>query len=590
MNYQVRSGLLLLLTITLFQSCSKIIEGDLIITNVNIIDVKTGGTNPNMDVVIDKEIITAILPHKNNTKYQSEKIIDGSDKYLIPGLWDMHTHTWWGYKDFFPLLLANGITGIREMFGDTETVKKIRMETASDRIAGPIIVSAGDIIDGYPPTHDGCDIAKTPEEGREIVKKQKAEGADFIKVYDNLDRAVYFAIATECEIQGMALAGHIPHKIRLDEALNAKHACIEHFYGILEYCTDTKGLFQIDSLRNKRYNYIAHYERTDFINQTYNQDKEKEVIALLSKNEAWICPTLTVHKGFLRQYDYFYEDGRIDYMPEYAMNGWKWTTESDSILSEEDARMFNADQTNYDLMLSLIKPLHDSGVRFLAGSDYANPYTYPGFSLHEEMELLVEEAGLSPFSVLQTATINPAIFLKKENEMGSVEIGKLASLVLLHKNPLEDIKNTTTINAVILKGKYLEGEILQDEIEKIAVQNRLPKIRTVLSKIISEEGIAKAIIEYHKLKKEKVESYNFNEDQLNTLAYELLGAGKIKEAIQLYELNVQEFPDYANGYDSLGDGYLAAKDTINAIRVYAASVDKGNNLSKSKLMALKKQK
>ena len=588
MENQVRYILLLLLSVTFLESCSKIIEGDLIITNVNIIDVKTGDINPNMDVVIEEDIITSIIPHKNNTEYKSEYIIEGSDKYLIPGLWDMHTHTWWGYKDFFPLLLANGITGIREMFGDMETVKKIRIEIASDSIAGPIIISAGDIIDGHPPTHEGCDIAKTPEEGREIVKKQKADGADFIKVYDNLKREVYFAIADECEKQNMVLAGHIPHKISLEEALNANHASIEHFYGILEYCTDTKRLFQMDSLRNKRYNYVEHYNRTDFINKTYDKKKEKGVIALLSNNNAWVCPTFTVHKGFLRQYDYYYEDARIDYMPEYAMSGWRWITESDSILSEENSLMFNADKTNYELMLSLIQPLQESGVNFLAGSDYANPYTYPGFSLHEEMEIMVEEAGMSTFSVLQTATINPAIFLKKENEMGSVEVGKLANLVLLNKNPLEDIKNTKTVDAVILKGKYLNGNKLQAEIEKIAEHNRLPKIRNVLSEIISKEGINKAIVEYHKLKNEKIEFYNFNEDQLNTLGYELQRAGKIKEAIQLFELNVKEFPDYANGYDSLGDGYLADNDTINAIRAYATSVDKGNNISQAKLKSINK--
>ncbi len=572
-----------------FFSCSKTVEGDLIITNVKIIDVNTGDIESNMDVVIDAEKITSIIQHEDNSNYKAETVIDGTEKFLIPGLWDMHTHTWWGYEDFLPLLLANGITGVREMFGDMETVKKIRNEITLDNIDGPIIISAGDIVDGDPSSMKSCVVAKTSEEGREIVRKQKENGVDFIKVYNSLNREVYFAIADECKKLNMVLAGHIPHKITLEEALNANHASIEHFYGILEYCSDTKGLFLIDSLRKTRYNYKELYKRTDFVNKTYNKSKEKEVIALLSKNNAWVCPTFTVHKGFIRQYDYYYKDDRVDYMPDYAMNGWKWLKESDSILSDDDSRMLNIDKTNYQLMLSLIKPLQDSGVNFLAGSDYANPYTYPGFSLHEELQIMVEEAELTPFQALQTATINPAIFLKKDKEIGSVEIGKLASLVLLNKNPLEDIKNTTTIDAVIVKGKYLEGNKLRAKIEKIAAINRMPKIREVISKIISEEGLDVALIEYQRLKKERFNDYNFNEDQLNTLAYELMQTGRTNDAIPLLEFNVKVFPEYGNGYDSLGDAYVANNDTINAIKAYETAVAKGFNISKSKIEAITKE-
>lgn len=577
-----------LITFQLFFSCSKPIEADLVISNVNIIDVKTGDINSNMDVIIDGETITSIIHHKNKTNYQAENIVDGSNKFLIPGLWDMHTHTWWGYKDFFPLLLANGITGVREMFGDMETVKKIRAEIASDIIDGPIIVSSGNIIDGNPPSMSSSDVADTPKKGREIVRQQKEAGANFIKVYNSLKRDVYFAIADECKKQNIVLTGHIPHKITLKEALSVNHASIEHFYGILDYSSDTKGLFEIDSLRTSRFNYLEHYKRIDYINKTYDKSKEKEVIALLSKNDVWICPTFTVHKGFIRQYDYYYTDNRVDYMPDYAMNGWKWITASDSILSKDNTRMLNIDRTWYNSMLSLIKPLQTNGAKFLAGSDYANPYTYPGFSLHEELEIFVNEAGLTTLEALQTATLNPAIYMKKENEFGVIETGKLASLVLLNKNPLEDINNTTTINAVILKGKYLKGQTLKDNIEEIAIQNRKPKIKDVLFKFIEEQNIETAISEYHKLLKEKPNYYNFNVGQLNALGYQLLGIKKLKEAIVVFKLNTEMFPEDANSFDSLGDAYVAARDTLNAIKAYETSVTKGSNVSQPKIEALKK--
>jgi len=570
-------------------SCSKTFEGDLIITNVNIIDVKTGEINYTKSVVIRGDSIANIIDHNGNTNYEAEQVVDASEKYLIPGLWDMHTHTWWGYEDFFPLLIANGVTGVREMFGDFETVKKIREELKSGAIIGPEIYSSGPIVDGDPPIWSSSDIADTPEKGREIVRQQKAGEADFIKVYFLLKKDVYLAIADECEKQNIPLTGHIPFKVSLEEAIASNHLSIEHFYGILEYAGDTEGLAKIDSLRKTRFNFEEYYKRFDHITTTYDKAKENALIELLSNSDSWICPTFTVHKGFHRQYDYYYTDDRIDYMPDYAMNGWKWITESDSILSEDNARMLTIDTTWYNKILSLVKPLHEKGAKFLAGTDYANPYTYPGFGLHEELEIFVNEAKLTPLQALQTATINPALFMKKESEFGTVETGKLASLVLLNKNPLDDIKNTSAINAVILKGKYLEGNALRDDIEKIATLNRLPKIRDVLSKIIADEGVDAAIGKYKNLKKEQPEAYNFNKEQLNTLAYELLGEGKTKEAIQLFELNVKEFPDYANGFDSLGDGYVAAKDTINAIKAYEISVEMGNNVSQPKLEALKKK-
>jgi len=576
-----------LISFQLFFSCSKPIEADLVITNVNIIDVKTGDVHSNMDVIIDGETITSIFEHKNNSNYKSANVIDGTDKFLIPGLWDMHTHTWWGYKDFFPLLLANGVTGIREMFGDLDTIKKIRLEIASGDIIGPMIFSAGDIIDGDPPSISSSDVAKTPEEGRELVRKQKAEGADFIKVYNSLERDVYFAIADECKKQNIMLAGHIPHKITLTEALSVNHSSIEHFFGILDYSSDTKGLFQIDSLRTKRFNYLEHYKRTDYLNKTYNKSKENEVIALLSKSDIWICPTFTVHKGFIRQYDYYYSDDRIDYMPDYAMNDWKWITASDSILSKDNARMLNIDKTWYNLMISLIKPLQTSGAKFLAGSDYANPYTYPGFSLHEELEIFVEEAGLTNLEALQTATINPAIFMGKESEFGTIENGKLANLVLLDKNPLDNINNTRSINSVLISGQYFEGQKLRDNIEEIAKLNRLPKINDVLFKIIQQQDIESAISEYHNLKETQPEAYNFSVSQLNGLGYQLLGIQKIQEAIAIFKLNTDMFPEDGNAYDSLGDAYLANNDTINAIKAYETAVKKGFNVSKPKLESLK---
>jgi tetratricopeptide (TPR) repeat protein len=593
MKKQIIYWVVLILAVPIIQSCSTTLDGDLIITKVNVINVRTGDITTNMDVVITGDSISSIIAHKNNTNYKAKQVIDGAEKYLIPGLWDMHTHTWRAYKDFFPLLIANGVTGVREMFGDLETVKYIRAEIKNGEIIGLVIISSGNIIDGNPPLWSSSDVADSAQKGREIVREQKEKGADFIKVYSFLERDTYFAIADECNKLGIPFSGHIPFKISLEEALNSGIGSMEHFFGILNHSSNIhsslisamKGEGNKDTLFDKR-GYKTFISRMEFEYSTFDENLSKGMIDLLVKNNAWICPTMVQTKGFINWSSPNFEiDDRIYFMPEFAISGWK--TEQDSVLSENDLLNYKIGKEWYKLTLSLTKQMFDDGVNFLAGSDYPNPYTYPGFSLHEELQLFVDEAKLSPLQALQTATINPAIYLKKENEFGTVETGKLANLVMLNKNPLEDIKNTTSINAVIVSGQYLDGNTLREGLEKIATKNKLPKIKEELLSIINEKGIDVAITEYHKLKSEQPDAYNFDEEQLNSLGYELLEMKKIKEAIKILELNVQEFPEYANGFDSLGDAYLATEEKLKAIEAWEKAISLGSIATESKLEALK---
>ena len=582
-----KSIILLYCLICLF-SCSKTIEGDLIITNVNIIDVKTGTINLNMDLIVKGEEITSIIQHENNVNYIAKKVIDGDEKYIIPGLWDMHTHTWWAYEEFFPLLIANGVTGIREMFTDLRAIKEIKTEIETGKIIGPKIYNSGPIVDGNSPTWDGSDVADSPEKGREIVRQQKASGADFIKVYFSLEKDVYLAIIDEAKKQNLRVSGHLPAKVSLEEAINAGHKSFEHFFGVLDNCSDVQGLLQIDNARDSKFDGNFFYKRLEHIISTYNPKKLNSTINLLSENKSWMCPTLTVNKGVIRNHDPNYTDNeRISYMPEFALNGWN--IEKDSIVSEVSKKRYALETEFYNKMIPILKLLQDKSVNFLAGTDYPNAYTYPGFSLHEELQIFVEEAGFSPLEALQTATLNPAIFMEKESEFGTVEMGKLANLVLLNKNPLVDIKNTTTIEAVILSGQYLNGNELRANIEEIARKNKLPKIWERLISVINSDGIASAISIYKKLKTEQPDAYNFDVEQLNTLGYELLETNKIKDAIKIFELNVEEFPDYANGYDSLGDGYLANNDEEKTIEVWEKAVELGSSGTKQRLENLIKE-
>lgn len=575
------------LALCLLLNCSKTLEGDLIITNVNIIDVKTGNIESAMDIVINADTIASILIHKGNTKYHSENIINATDKYLIPGLWDMHAHSWWAYENFFPLLIANGVTGIREMLGDFETLKRIREEIKDGKIIGPMIVSCGPIVDGNPPSWDGSDIADTPEKGREIVRNQKENGAEFIKVYFSLENDIYKAIADESKKLNIPIGGHIPSKVSLIEALKANHHGIEHYWGVLDNCADKQKLEQMDAAKVGRYSAQYAYDRMNMVLTTLDSTKIDSTIQLLGKHKAWITPTFMAHLGALRENDNNYKiDKHVDYLPNYIYEGWK--IEKDSILSETTKTRIKIDSTFLKHVTTITKPLLEQGAQFLAGTDIPVSYTYPGFSLHEELSYFVTEAGFTPLEALQTATINPAIFLKKEDKLGTVQPGKLANLLLLEKNPIDDINNTRSIHSVIVSGKYLEGEKLRDDIEAIATKNRLPKIYEVLQPIITEQGVEKAIVQYHQLKKEQPNAYNYDEEQLNTLGYELMESGKTHEAVKILELNIEVYPDYINGYDSLGDGYLSNGEKEKALDIWEKAVAKGSYSTRPKLEQLKK--
>lgn len=429
------------------------IKADLMIKNINVIDVKTGKIKHSVDVVIRKDKIYRIVKSKKSNKDEALQIIDGTGKFLIPGLWDMHTHAGALYKHFFPLFIANGVTGIREMWGNPAEIKKIRDEINRGIIDGPMIITSGTIIDGNPPTAGSMNIAETPEQGREIVRKQKKDGAEFIKVYFNLKKDVYLAIADEAKKLNLPLVGHLPNRVPLDEAIKAGHKSFEHFYNILEFYSDQKGLNQIEENREGRFAGDNFYVRLDYGYKTFDPAKSKDAIKLLKNKNVWICPTYTVHKGFMRDYDPSYtDDKRMAFMPEKTVT-W-WMTNKKKPLTELQIQHWNSDKLWYARVLAESKKYKENGVKFLAGTDVANYFVYPGFSIHEELEIFVNEAGFSPLEALQTATINPAEFLNIDNQLGTVEKGKLANLVILNKNPMENISNTKTIAGIVLTGKY----------------------------------------------------------------------------------------------------------------------------------------
>ena len=436
----------------------------LAITHVTVIDVAAKDTKRvlkrDQTVVITGNRIAAFGETKRVKLPAGAQVIDATGKFLIPGLWDMHVHTlskdMW--ETFFPLFIANGVTGVRDMGTSTplEQVKQIRREIADGARIGPRIVAAGRIVDGpkpiIPPVSTGV---ANEAEARQIVRLLKQQGADFIKVYSLLPREAYFAVADEAKKQGLSFAGHVPLSVTAAEASRAGQKSMEHMFSVLEGCAVNEDELRQQAMRSAPAGLLrSQAESTD----TFDPKKAAQLYSLLAKNHTWQVPTLAVrHSAAYYDEGIFANDPRLKFVYFSLRERWKPAPASPfSRLTKEDygklKRLFPAE-------LKVIGEMRRAGVLFLAGTDTPNPYVFPGFSLHDELGWFVK-AGLSPLQALQTATLNPATYLGMTGSLGTIEKGNLADLVLLDANPLEDIGNTKRISAVVANGRLFDRKAL----------------------------------------------------------------------------------------------------------------------------------
>jgi imidazolonepropionase-like amidohydrolase len=442
----------------------------LVFTHVTVLDVAGGTALPDRTVVITGDRITELGPSQSVRAPEGAQVIDATGKFLIPGLWDMHVH--WLHKDYLPLFIANGVTGIRLMWG-TPFHHQWRREIEQGALRGPRMSIASSIVDGQPPIWPGSTAVKDAAEARQAVIRAKQEGAEFIKVYSRLSREAYFAIADEAKKQGLPFAGHVPAAVTVAEASDAGQHSIEHFTNVLEASSA-----QEEELRRKSAEALSNLpEGQKFPSRailrslfrltldTFSPEKANALAARFARNHTWQCPTLTVLRNMAFIQDpAIHNDPRVKYMPPGIAAGWD--PRGDFRLQDRTPDDYELSREMYRKQKELIVPMRRAGVEFLAGTDVLNPYCFPGFSLHDELALLVE-SGLSPMEALQTATLNPARFLGKEKDLGTVEKGKIADLVLLDASPLADINNTRKIDAVVTGGKLLGKAELQKMLAEI---------------------------------------------------------------------------------------------------------------------------
>ena len=448
----------------------------LALTHVTVIAPSETSPHADTTVLIAKDKIVEVGPSAKLKVPSGIPVLDGSGKFLIPGLWDMHVHTDNAARDF-PMFVANGVLGVRNMAGIAKDVFRWREETASGKIVGPQIVAAGPLIDGPEPAHPEHAIpVRNAAEGRQAVQSLKALGSDFVKVYDGVPRDAYFAIAEESKKVGLPFVGHIPGSVRVAEASNAGQHSLEHGAYLAGGSTyEDEAIKQETSSpdvreeakRTGNFSLIPEdiAKKGNALLDHLSHERLAQIYKTFVKNGTYLTPTLAVKHARLYVDDISKRpDARNRYMTKSELEAWK--PENDMFSKYRTPRYIAYQMREYEETLKGIKLAQQLGVQLLAGTDVVAPYTYPGFSLHDELGLLVE-AGLTPLQSLQTATVNPAQFLGIK-DMGTIAPGTKANLVLLDANPVEDIANTKRISAVIMRGTLYRRNQLDELLNQSA--------------------------------------------------------------------------------------------------------------------------
>lgn len=447
MRLRALGGILLALLI----AGNSTAQSTIAFTNVAVVDVEKGALRLDQTVVIEGSRISAAGDAQRIHPPRGVRIIDGQGKFLMPGLWDMHVHAM-PLPHIPELFIANGVTGIRDMYDDPPRIRDLRKAIQEHRRIGPRVITSGKIVNGALVKNRNpapLMIVHTPEEARRAVRQQIKDGVDFIKIYDGLSRSAFYAIADECKRDGIPFVGHTPASVTTAEAAAAGQRSIEHLSGVLLDCSSHPTL--IRWLPDLSRLHDTQQRTLDWFDPVH----AGALFATFVRYGTWQCPTLSIFKGIVFDDDPSLADTRSDpnlgflNLPPLSRTGKPSQLEQDRAIEKQ--------------AMAVTAMMFRAGVRLLAGTDrglaWGDPFFVAGFALHDEIELMVS-AGLPVSAVLRIATLAPAQFFGRENELGSVSDGKLADLVLLDADPLQSISNTRLIRAVVADGRLYDRTAL----------------------------------------------------------------------------------------------------------------------------------
>ena len=480
----------------LLSACALTNPPTVAIRNVIVVDVINGSLRPAHTVLVAGKRIVAVGPAGEVRIPDGADVIDATGGYLIPGLWDMHVHSVenvavdMGERSVaaadwhFPLFLAHGVTGVRNMNDGTgdvtlELTTSVRHKLAEGDLRGPPrFLSAGPSIDGDPPLGSNPVVVRTAAEARAAVEQLVSNGADLVKVYENLSREAYFAIVDEARRRGIPVDGHVPFRITPEEAANAGQRTVEHPDALAAGCSSAAEaerkrfasvLANYDSLPDGE-KFLAMFRHVRALYDSRDPGACASAIEAYRRNGVAVTTDLVAYHHVVHAEQVLSDRARMRLVPQAIRRNWE-----NSLGSEAFREFQSILRPIVPLELENVRLANEAGVLLLAATDVGVPLQVPGISLHVELERLVE-AGLSPLKALQSATLNPARVLKMADSLGSIEPGKLADLVLLDANPLENIRNTQKIRAVVADGRlYRRADIDRLLAEVEALNHRSEK-------------------------------------------------------------------------------------------------------------------
>jgi imidazolonepropionase-like amidohydrolase len=456
----LRAAILVVLALSCGGSMWATTTVPVVLAHVTLIDATGRAPLADQTVVLDNGRIVSIGPAASVKVPKNARIVDATGKFLIPGLWDMHVHLAgvnadpaWSKRVLLPLLLANGITGVRDMGGELEVLLAWKRDVESGALLGPHLVVSGPWLAGSGRKTAEQYPVKDANEARAAVRDLKARGAEFIKIISVPSKEAFFAAAEEAKKDQISFAGHLPFQVSAIEASNAGIHSIEHLlYSAfsLSFSSKEEDLRQRLIEAEEKGDSVAWEKIAHESDATYDAEKAATLFQTLKKNGTWVTPTLDSLDTASHPEEWSVDDPLLDFVPTALAKQWRDSFHDDQM---KERAAWLARQATNDWKLT--GELHRAGIPLLVGSDSLDPFVFPGESLHKELEELVR-AGFTPGEALQAATRGAAQFLGREREFGTVETGKVADLVLLDASPLDNIANTQRITAVVRSGKYLD--------------------------------------------------------------------------------------------------------------------------------------